>query len=118
MNMKTGKPRQKYDVKSFDIGYNKKDNRDNRERRPRPTKLPGMAVAVVDNNVEKAMRKLKKMLLKEGVMQELRDRRYYMKPSFVKREDKKRAVRRAHKLRKEAEAAEFGISPKKKSRRG
>ena len=37
-----------------------------------------MAVAVVDNNVEKAMRKLKKMLLKEGVMQELLDRRYYM----------------------------------------
>ena len=36
-----------------------------------------MAVAVVDNNVEKAMRKLKKMLLKEGVMQELPDRRYY-----------------------------------------
>ena len=31
--MKTGKPRQKYDVKSFDIGYNKKDNR---ERRPAP----------------------------------------------------------------------------------
>ena len=30
-----------------------------------------MAVAVVDNNVERAMRKLKKMLPKEGVMQEL-----------------------------------------------
>ena len=112
--MKTGKPRQKYDVKSFDIGYNK---RDNRERKPRPPKLPGMAVAVVDNNVEKAMRKLKKMLLKEGVMQELRDRRYYMKPSFVKREDKKRAIRRAAKLRREREMEEFGVFPKKKTRR-
>jgi len=114
--MKTSKPRQKYDVKSFDIGYNKRDNRDKRERKPRPPKLPGMAVAVVDNNVEKALRKLKKMLLKEGVMQELRDRRYYMKPSFVKREDKKRAIRRAFKLRKEAEAAEYG-TPKKKTKR-
>ena len=113
-NMKTGKPRQKYDVKSFDIGYTK---RDNRERRPRPPKLPGMAVAVVDNNVEKAMRKLKKMLLKEGVMQELRDRRYYMKPSFVKREDKKRAIRRAAKLRREREIEEFGGGvPRKKTR--
>jgi small subunit ribosomal protein S21 len=63
------------------------------------------------------MRKLKKMLLKEGVMQELRDRRYYMKPSFIKREDKKRAIRRAHKLRREREMEEFGISPKKKTRR-
>ena len=114
--MKTGKPRQKYDVKTFDIGYNKRDNKESFNKRPRPPKLPGMAVAVVDNNVEKAMRKLKKMLLKEGVMQELRDRRYYMKPSFVKREDKKRAIRRAAKLRREQEMAEFGII-KKKTRR-
>ena len=112
--MKTSKPRQKYDVKSFDIGYTKRDGKDN--RKPRPPKLPGMAVAVVDNNVEKAMRKLKKMLLKEGVMQELRDRRYYSKPSFVKREDKKRAIRRAAKLRREREIEEFG-TVKKKSRR-
>jgi small subunit ribosomal protein S21 len=114
--MKTGKPRQKYDVKTFDIGYNKRDNREGFNKRPRPPKFSGMAVAVVDNNVEKAMRKLKKMLLKEGVMQELRDRRYYMKPSFVKREDKKRAIRRAAKLRREQEMAEFGII-KKKTRR-
>jgi len=50
-------------------------------------------------------------------MQELRDRRYYMKPSFVKREDKKRAIRRAAKLRREREMEEFGVSPKKKTRR-
>ena len=112
--MKSNKPRKKYDTKSFDIEYNSQ-RRDN--RRPRPPKLPGMAVAVVDNNVEKAMRKLKKMLLKEGVMQELRDRRYYMKPSFIKREDKKRAIKRAHKLRREREMEEFGISPKKKTKR-
>ena len=72
---------------------------------------------IIDNNVEKAMRKLKKMLLKEGVMQELRDRRYYMKPSFVKREDKKRAIRRAKKLQREQEMAEFGIVKKKAKRR-
>lgn len=110
--MKTGKPRQKYDTKSFDINYTKRDN-----RKPRPPKMEGMAVAVVDNNVDRAMRKLKKMLLKEGVMQELRDRRYYQKPSFVKREDKKRAIRRAAKLQRERDMEEFGVSPKKKTRR-
>jgi len=110
--MKTSKPRQKYDVQSFDIGHKKKDF-----KKARPPKLPGMAVAVVDNNVDRAMRKLKKMLLKEGVMQELRDRRYYSKPSFIKREDKKRAVRRAAKLRREREIEEFGSLPKKHKRR-
>ena len=50
-------------------------------------------------------------------MQELRDRRYYMKPSFVKREDKKRAIRRAKKLQREQEMAEFGIVKKKAKRR-
>jgi len=50
-------------------------------------------------------------------MQELRDRRYYSKPSFIKREDKKRAVRRAAKLRREREIEEFGSLPKKHKRR-
>ena len=115
--MKSGKPRQKFDTKSFDIEYNVSSSSNKRERRPRPPKLPGMAVTVVDNNVERAMHKLKKMLLKEGVMQELRDRRYYMKPSFIKREDKKRAIRRAAKLRREREIEEFGGGvPRKKTR--
>ena len=57
------------------------------------------------------------MLPQEGVMQELRDRRYYMKPSFIKREDKKRAIKRAPLLRREREMEEFGISKKKTKRR-
>jgi hypothetical protein len=40
-----------------------------------------------------------------------------MKPSFVKREDKKRAIRRAAKLRREREIEEFGGGvPRKKTR--
>ena len=57
-------------------------------------------VSVRNNNVEKAMRVLKKKLLKDGLMRELRDRQYYSKPSLVKREEKKQAVRRYKKDQK------------------
>ena len=54
-------------------------------------------VQVRGNNVEKAMRVLKKKLLKDGLMRELKDRQYYSKPSLVKREARKQAVRRLKK---------------------
>jgi small subunit ribosomal protein S21 len=46
-------------------------------------------IEVRNNNVEKALRVLKKKLLKDGVMKELRDRQYFQKPSFKKREARK-----------------------------
>jgi len=51
-------------------------------------------VHVKGNNIEKAIRTLKKKLLKDGLMRELKDRQYYSKPSALKREAKKQAVRR------------------------
>jgi small subunit ribosomal protein S21 len=54
-------------------------------------------VSVRNNNVDKAMRVLKKKLLKEGLMKELRDRKQFTKPSLVKREEKKQAIRRVKK---------------------
>ena len=45
-------------------------------------------VEVRNNNVEKALRVLKKRLLKDGVMKQLKDRSRYMKPSEKKREAK------------------------------
>ena len=54
-------------------------------------------VQVRGNNVEKAMRVLKKKLLKDGMMRELKDRQYYSKPSLVKREARKQAIRRLKK---------------------
>ena len=56
-----------------------------------------LEVTVRNNNVEKAMRVLKKKLLKDGLMRELKDRQYYSKPSLVKREARKQAVRRLKK---------------------
>ena len=48
-----------------------------------------MEVEVRKNDVNKAMRILKKKLEREGVMQELRQREHYEKPSDKKRRQKK-----------------------------
>ena len=57
-------------------------------------------VQVRGNNVEKAMRVLKKKLLKDGLMRELKERQHYSKPSAVKREAKKQQIRRFKKEQK------------------
>jgi|TARA_R110001632_G_scaffold123027_1_gene235757 small subunit ribosomal protein S21 len=62
--------------------------------------MSGYTIEVRNNNVEKALRVLKKKLLKDGVMKELRDRQYYQKPSFKKREKKKENIRRHKKDQK------------------
>jgi|TARA_R110000803_G_scaffold122984_3_gene190976 small subunit ribosomal protein S21 len=54
-------------------------------------------VSVRNNNVDKAMRVLKKKLMKEGLLQELRTRQYFIKPSLKKREEKKQQIRRIKK---------------------
>ena len=59
-----------------------------------------LEVTVRNNNVEKAMRVLKKKLLKDGMMRELKERQYYSKPSLKKREEKKQAIRRYKKDQK------------------
>ncbi len=41
------------------------------------------------DTVEKALRRLKKMLDKEGTLKELRNRRHYEKPSEVRRREAK-----------------------------
>ena len=40
--------------------------------------------------IERALRRLKKKMDKEGTMKELRNRRYYEKPSEVKRRESRR----------------------------
>ena len=62
--------------------------------------MSGYTIEVRNNNVEKALRVLKRKLLKDGVMKELRDRQYYQKPSFKKREKKKESIRRHKKDQK------------------
>ena len=62
--------------------------------------MANYTIEVRNNNVEKALRVLKKKLLKDGVMKELRDRQYYSKPSWKKREKKKENIRRYKKDQK------------------
>ncbi len=54
-----------------------------------------MRVEVRNNNVEKAMRILKKKLTEEGVFNELRERELYMTKGEQKRRAKNAAKRRA-----------------------
>ena len=62
-----------------------------------------MQVFVRDNNVEQALRVLKKKMQREGVFREIRRARFYEKPSVRAAREKADAIRRAHKLaRKQA----------------
>ena len=57
-----------------------------------------MLVSVRDNNVDQALRALKKKLQREGVYREMKLRRFYEKPSEKKAREQAAAVRRARKL--------------------
>lgn len=59
-----------------------------------------MEVQVRDNNVEQALRVLKKKLQREGVFREIKVRRHYEKPSVKKAREKSEAIRRARKLQR------------------
>jgi small subunit ribosomal protein S21 len=61
-------------------------------------------VLVRDNNVDQALRALKKKMQREGIFREMKLRRSYEKPSERKARQRAEAVRRARKLaRKRAE---------------
>ena len=57
-------------------------------------------VKVYNNNIEKALRKLKKEVKETKLMLELREREYYTKPSALRREKKAKAKLRAKKFTK------------------
>ncbi len=57
-----------------------------------------MQVIDRDNNVDQALRALKKKLQREGVFREMKLRRHFEKPSERKAREKAEAVRRARKV--------------------
>ena len=59
---------------------------------------PLVQVSVRDNNVDQALRALKKKLQREGVFREMKMRKYFEKPSERRAREKAEAVRRARKL--------------------
>jgi len=55
--------------------------------------LRGSRVEVKNNDINRAMRTLKKIMQSEGIIKELRERRFYEKPS-VRRKKAKAAARK------------------------
>jgi small subunit ribosomal protein S21 len=55
-------------------------------------------VFVRDNNVDQALKALKKKMQREGIFREMKLRRHYEKPSERRTREKAEAIRRARKL--------------------
>ena len=70
-----------------------------------------MQVFVRDNNVDQALRVLKKKMQREGVFREMKRRRSYEKPSERKTREKSEAIRRARKLARK-KAQREGLIPR------
>ena len=71
-----------------------------------------MQILVRDNNVDQALKVLKKKLQREGVFREIKLRDHFEKPSEKKAREKGEAVRRARKMARKLAERE-GLLPSK-----
>ena len=71
-----------------------------------------MQVLVRDNNVDQALKALKKKMQREGIFREMKLRNYFEKPSEKRAREKAEAVRRARKLARKRAQRE-GLLPSK-----
>ena len=70
----------------------------NRGDAPNEWRRTIVQIVVRDNNVEQALRALKKKMQREGMFREMKARQYFEKPSEKKARQRAEAVRRARKL--------------------
>jgi small subunit ribosomal protein S21 len=70
-------------------------------------------VLVRDNNVDQALKALKKKMQREGIFREMKLRGHYEKPSVKKAREKAEAVRRARKLARKKLQREGLLPPSK-----
>ena len=56
-----------------------------------------LTVNVKDNNIEQALRSMKKKLQREGLFKEMKLRKHYEKPSLKKAREKEENIRRSRK---------------------
>jgi small subunit ribosomal protein S21 len=75
--------------------------------------LRHVQVIVRDNNVDQALKALKKKMQREGIFREMKLRNHYEKPSEKKAREKAEAVRRARKLARKRAQRE-GLIPSKR----
>src|SRR5258707_15535367 len=73
-----------------------------------------MQVLVRDNNIDQALRVLKKKMQREGVFREMKRRRFYEKPSEQATREKSEAARRARKIARKHAIRDGLIAPPKK----
>jgi len=76
-----------------------------------------LQVVVRDNNVEQALKVLKKKLQREGVFREMKLKDAYEKPSVKRVREQAEAVRRARKLARKKLQREGLLPPPKKIER-
>lgn len=70
----------------------------NKQRKPKNSsdfELRGLKVEVRNNDVGKALRRFKKLVQDDGILQEVRNKEFYEKPSVIKNR-KKKAARARH----------------------
>ena len=60
-------------------------------------------VKVRNNNVEKAIRQLKKKVMKEGILKEVKMRQYFEKPTLKRQRKAKEGLKRISKLKRQQE---------------
>jgi small subunit ribosomal protein S21 len=82
---------------------------------PKRWENDAVQVLVRDNNVDQALKALKKKMQREGIFREMKLRGHYEKPSEKRAREKAEAVRRARKLaRKRAQREGLLPAPKPK----
>ena len=72
---------------------------------------PIVQIIVRDNNVDQALKALKKKMQREGLFREMKRRNHFEKPSELKARERAEAVRRARKLARKRAQRE-GLLPK------
>jgi small subunit ribosomal protein S21 len=70
-----------------------------------------LQVLVRDNNIDQALRVLKKKMQREGVFREMKRRRFYEKPSEKATRQRAEASRRARKLARKQAVRDGLIAP-------
>jgi small subunit ribosomal protein S21 len=77
-----------------------------------------MKILVRDNNVEQALRVLKKRMQREGIFRQLKQAEFYEKPSAKRVREQAEAIRRSKKMaRKKAQREGLLPMPKDKPKR-
>jgi small subunit ribosomal protein S21 len=83
--------------------------------RVRSRERPLVQIFVRDNNVDQALKALKKKMQREGTFREMKRRNHYEKPSEKRARERAEAVRRARKLARKRAQRE-GLLPRPPSK--